>query len=534
MTNFNRDRQKLSAQQFAGFCISMLSLFLPRPELTAQEEATVEEQLRRQIPSATAIDRQVFEKIARAAEAPNRDTFDSHSLTAELMFLNHKTAQDSQGQFRFLTEGRMPKPAEFAQEMYRSIGGGRFRIVTHPVTMIQAERITGLEAEVDGNTATGSFEFHVPELYEGKADFTAEKSGGEWRFTRFQMPKLDIDIRSDESGHWWRTEDLQGFDLPKCLIGHTGTVWSLDFSKDGQRLVSGSNDGTVRIWNVAERTTALTISQAHKPNPAAPRSGGVLSVCFSPDGKSIATAGDDGTAKIWDAQSGELQFEIPIKNIVSQAIYTLDGKSLAVASGELKVWDISREAGLTIDAQSFPTIAVSPDGKTLVSAGEESNRKTSRENRDYLKLFEMTTGRELAVSTASHEILVTDVRFSPDGKRIASCSRDRTIKTWDAKSLRLLTMIEAREAVFQSLSWSPDGHWIVGGGWVVGGDHDEGTHTWNGGVYIWNSATGKLRAKLPEHPQGIRCVTYCPNGKQIVAAGDDGVIRLWKCESEGE
>lgn len=532
MINFNRYRQTSSIRRFACFYFFLVSLFWAEPHLSAQEEASVEQQLRRLIPAATAIDRQVFEKIASSLVAPSRDSFKSDSLTAELMFLNQKTAQDSEGHFRYLTEGRMPKPTQFAREMYRSIGKGRFRIVTHPVTMIQAERITKLEADVDGNTATGSFEFHVPELYEGKADFTAEKRDDDWRLTRFQMPKLDIDIRSDESGRWWRTEDLQGFDLPKCLVGHTGTIWSFDFSKDGTRLVSGSNDGSVRIWNVAERKTILTISKAHKPGPAAPSIGGVLSVCFSPDEQRIATAGDDGTAKIWDAQSGERQFEIPVNNIVNQVIYTPDGKSLVVASGELKVWDISRDESLTIEQQSFPTITVSPDGKTLVSSEKESNREASGKNRDHhLNLFEITTGRELAASTEGHETSVTDVKFSPDGERIASCSRVQTIKIWDAKNLRLLKTIEADAAEFQSLSWSPDGRWIAGGGWVVGGNLNGGTHTWNGGVYVWDSATGKLHAKLPEHPQGVRCVTYSPDGKQIVTAGDDGVIRLWATTS---
>lgn len=520
MTYFNQDKQPSPVQQFASSCFCMLSFFLTGTDLSAQEERSVAEQLRRQIPSATAIDRKVFESIARSSESPKRDFFKNHSLTAEVMFLNRQTVRDSDGQFRYLTEGKMPKPSQFTREMYRSIGKGRFRMVTHPVTMIQAERITKIKADVDGNRATGSFEFHVPELYEGKANFTAKKIDDEWRFKRFRMPKLEIDIRSDESGHWWRTEDLKDFDPPECLVGHTGTIWGLDFSQDGTRLVSGSNDGSVRIWNVAEGTTTLTIAGAHKPSPAAPSIGGVLSVCFRPDGKRIATAGDDGTAKIWDAQSGERQLEIPVENIVNQAIYTHDGKSLAVASGELEVWDISREESLTIEGQSFPTIAVSPDGNTLVSADQESNREASGEQRDHhLKLFEITTGRELAASTEEHEILVTDVSFSPDGKWIASCSRNKTIKIWDAANLRLAKTIQGHEEALQSIDWSSDGRWIVCG--------DMG-----GGVKVWNAASGELHAPLPEHSQAIRCVRFSPDGKRIATAGHDGVVRLWQFKDE--
>src|SRR5690606_12191866 len=104
-------------------------------------------------------------------------------------------------QFRYLTD-TLPKPSEIAEEMYRTIGAGNFRILTAPVTMIQAERITKFEAKVEGDNAAGTFAFKVPELYEGNADFVANRKDGSWRIDELMLPKLKIHIARDAKGVW--------------------------------------------------------------------------------------------------------------------------------------------------------------------------------------------------------------------------------------------------------------------------------------------------------------------------------------------
>lgn len=355
MTNMNQYRSPSSALQFACFSICLLNLSLTSADLMAQEETSAEQQLRRLIPSATAMDRKLLETMATSQVAPKVSDYNDHSLTFTLFATSFETAQKSGGQFRYLTD-KTPKPNLMAKEMYRSIGGGRFRIVTHPVTMIQLNRITKFDVQVEGRSASGTFEFHVPELYEGKADFTAEQTVDKWRITRLQMPKLEIDLKSDESGQWWPAEDLKDHDPPKCLVGHTGTIWSLDFSKDGTRLVSGGSDRSVRIWDVAERKSSRTIPRAHPAKPSVPIEGGVLSVCFSPDENSIATCSDDGTVKIWNAATGEQQRTIAVKGIVSEAMYSPDGRSILSSSSALEIWN-ARTGGARTD-DSRPLVSV--------------------------------------------------------------------------------------------------------------------------------------------------------------------------------
>ena len=177
-------------------------------ELQAEDAPKIDQRFRVLISAASAIDREVFEKIATSTTGPTADSFDEPSLSAELMMLAikpPKTDADNLLQFRFLTE-RIPRPNEIAGEMYRSIGGGNLRLVYRPVTMIQAERITRCEATVEGTKATGSFDFHVPKLYEGSADFTAEKVDDQWRIVEFQMQTVGIHIVRDSAGKWKRVE----------------------------------------------------------------------------------------------------------------------------------------------------------------------------------------------------------------------------------------------------------------------------------------------------------------------------------------
>jgi hypothetical protein len=86
--------------------------------------------------------------------------------------------------------------------MYHTIGAGRLRVTTKPVTLIQANRIKDFKASIEGDNATGTFAFHVPKLYEGKAKFTATKGKDGWEMQSFEMPSVNIHVARDKEGHW--------------------------------------------------------------------------------------------------------------------------------------------------------------------------------------------------------------------------------------------------------------------------------------------------------------------------------------------
>ena len=176
-----------------------------------------------------------------------------------------------------------------------------------------------------------------------------------------------------------RVLDAESWPLLATLKGHEGEVYSVGFSPDGARLVSGSHDGTLRLWDAASGAPLATLT-GHK--------GLVSSVGFSPDGARLVSGGDDRTVRLWDAASGALRA-------------TLKGHRGWVRS-----------------------VGFSPDGTRLVSGGRSDGR---------LRLWDAASGALLATLTG-HEGWVFSVGFSPDGARLVSGSWDCTVRLWDAAS----------------------------------------------------------------------------------------------------
>jgi WD40 repeat protein len=185
----------------------------------------------------------------------------------------------------------------------------------------------------------------------------------------------------EEEPDWIRTKSAVEADWNACLQtleGHNHSVRSVVFSPDGQRLASGSDDETVKIWDAMSGHYLQTL-EGHNDS--------VRSVAFSPDGQRLASGSDDKTVKIWDATSGH-------------CLQTLEGHNNWVQS-----------------------IAFSPDGQRLASG---SDNKT-------VKIWDATSGHCLQ-TLKGHGLSVQSVAFSPEGQRLASGSDDETVKIWDATS----------------------------------------------------------------------------------------------------
>src|SRR6267154_896043 len=243
--------------------------------------------------------------------------------------------------------------------------------------------------------------FSTPHLYLSALPFSPKESRIFKKFTNAFPSVLRI-----VSGHLATWPAIQS-----VLRGHSGGVMSAAFSPDGKRIVTGSYDKTIRLWDAETGEPLRAPLEGHEH--------WVSSVAFSPDGKRIVSGSYDKTIRLWDAETGE-----PLRA-------PLEGHEHWVSS-----------------------VAFSPDGKRIVSGSYDKT----------IRLWDAETGEPLRAPLEGHEHWVSSVAFLPDGKRIVSGSYDKTIRLWDAETGEpLRAPLEGHEHCVDSVAFSPDGKDMVSG-----------------------------------------------------------------------
>lgn len=290
------------------------------------------------------------------------------------------------------------------------------------------------------------------------------------------------------------------FEFLRSLEAHSNNVLSVAFSPDGRRLVSGSWDMTLLLWNI-EKSVIVASLRGHND--------WVYCVAYAPNGRYIASGSYDKTVKLWDPFDGECLNTLEgHESFVNSIAFSPGGKYIASGSYDktVKIWDVETgECVRTFDGHRLEvwSVAFSPDGRFLASSSYDNT----------IKIWNVATGDDL-LTLEGHRKGINSVAFSPDGRFLASGSYDKTIRLWDVHAGQCIDTLEGHYISVNSVAFSPDGHLLASG-------------SYDKTIKLWDMDKKMCVRTFSHHLKGINCVAFSPAGDLIASGSRDSTIDLW-------
>lgn len=322
-------------------------------------------------------------------------------------------------------------------------------------------------------------------------------------------------VAISSSGAYWATSSRQreirvleseGLTLRRAWQAHDDLIWSLAFSPDEQTLISGSWDGTIKLWDIASGT--LLWSARHGDHMAG--------LAFAPDGSLLATSGPDAAVRLWDAHSGKPLQALPHPHPLNSLAWSPDGAILASGDtdGGIYLWTMRGRAPasliqtLAAHTQLVDGLAFAPDSRTLASASWDGT----------VRLWEMPGG-QLRERLIGHNAGVRRVTWSPDGRFLASCGFEKTIWLWDAARGSYYSALRGHAAELTSLAFTPDGQSLLSG-------------SEDGAIRLWEVTSGQCVRVVQGYSNSLGCLDWSPDGTQLVSGGADRHVTIYSKNGE--
>jgi WD40 repeat protein len=267
-------------------------------------------------------------------------------------------------------------------------------------------------------------------------------------------------------------------------------VLSLAFSPDGKTLASGVVENAIFLWDVGDRRLVRKLD-GDKQN-AGFAYGHFSSLAFAPDGKTLASAGNDAVIRLWDVATGNQLRRLMLN-----------------------------------DENEFCTcesVAFSPDGSMLAASGRAAV------GRSKIRLWETATGKEFASQTNAmnapsgqqllsfpeswEQHVSPRIIFSPDGKMLAMNRGEKTIPIWEVASGKERLLLEGHQESTECVAFSPDGRTLASAGW-------------DNTIRLWDLQTGKELRQLQGHRGKANSLVFSLDSKTLISAGDDTTLLFW-------
>ncbi|TPX37936.1 hypothetical protein SeMB42_g06784 [Synchytrium endobioticum] len=390
-----------------------------------------------------------------------------------------------------------------------------FTILYHPQAVFRVRAVTRCSSSLAGHTEavlTVVFSPDGRQLASGSGDTTVRiwdlntstpqftlKGHKNW----VQVVAYSPDCKTIASGSMdatirlWSATD--GTPLGDALRSHTQVVTSIAWSPDhdSRYFVSGSKDGTAKIWDAATRRCVHTLCG---------HSGPVMCVKWGGEGL-VYTASRDKSIKVWAAASGKL-------------VRTLEGHAHWVNHLALSTDFVNRTGPYD---HTMPTYATPEDAKAAAAKRyNEAKNSTAHPERlvsasdDFtIYLWSPTTSKQPIARLTGHQQAVTHVSFSPDGRFIASASFDKSVKIWDGLSGAFVRNLRGHVGNVYFACWAPDSRMLVSG-------------SQDSMLKVWDVREGKSKVDLPGHADEVFAVDWSPDGRFVASGGRDKVLKIWR------
>ena len=291
----------------------------------------------------------------------------------------------------------------------------------------------------------------------------------------------------------------------QTFTSSNGIVTKVAFSQDDKLILTGNDDGTARLFD-AQSGQELQVFSGHTAQ--------VNSIAFSADGKLILTCSADKTARLWDATTGkEVQTFSGHTDVVITAIFSLDGRHILTGSEDktMRLWDIETGKELNQWFLEEPVSAISADGNYAVGYSEDDNANHLWDIKTFTKIHSFTyTGQPLRYP----------IQFSPDGKYLLAAYGKEIVLSDVLSGLEVQVFKGHTDAVY-GVDLSSDGNYMI-------------SASADGTARLWDVQTGQELRRFSDHAGIVESIGFSSDGQKMLTGGEEGTVFLWNIDAHPE